>query len=719
MQSAGQPIDAATRGFMEPRFGHDFSHIRVHTDERAADSARAVQAQAYTVGHHVVFNENQFAPTTPQGRELLAHELAHAVQQRNSSGPLREVDPSATAEASATEAAANVVNGGAVSAASPGCDRQVQRAPVADEQWKNDTKAARYRGQVMSQRIKAHGKLSREARAKINEELAYFEGSAKETYLREVQPILRKVVEIEMPAVDMRPEPPEAEPAKPAATGTDVAPKPVSDYDAMAAYYAGTRQSQLDAAAAAHKSFREQVPDMKAGQIDSQWDADKGNFVAVASSPGHRLEADQMLMIWRLSWNDRWKAARSNLIGSRHVDAGHRSAAEEAAQKDEESASFMLQAVNLAQEILLAANSRGKHLTLEELNQATLEAAKFHQAMVSASGMIVPGGWRVSDGLGPRSAPPVGKTTRQPPIEAGEASPPPAPTETGGTSAPSRPAETIKASPPPPPARRAETIKASPPPPPGATRQAPGGRGPAAVTDAEIMSANVRDPSSVKPSGSAQHQQTWDQLGGSGPAPSAFRDGKGNIHVSEGHWLLAPPSRAGIPPVSPGRSTPPAPAGQAAPQGQDIGKAKTQPPPSPPPAPAADPLAKTPAAPVPDPAAKAPPVAAPVPPVQQPAKPVSPQAPTGGAAAESQRPQASRSQPNPPQAISAEGVDRIRNLPRPGGGRKGAGNNVGRSVSPEQHQLAWQRLGGHGDAPPAFIYDGQVYLDPARWPPGK
>ena len=80
LSSPGQPLDPATRSFMEPRFGHDFSGVRVHTDGRAAASARDVNANAYAVGHNIVFGAGQFAPTTYEGRRLLAHELAHVVQ---------------------------------------------------------------------------------------------------------------------------------------------------------------------------------------------------------------------------------------------------------------------------------------------------------------------------------------------------------------------------------------------------------------------------------------------------------------------------------------------------------------------------------------------------------------------------------------------------------------------------------------------------------------
>src|SRR5712691_7910193 len=81
LSSPGQSLDAGTRAFMEPRFGHDFSQVRVHTDARAAESARAVNALAYAVGHDVVFGTGQYTPGTSEGQRLLAHELTHVVQQ--------------------------------------------------------------------------------------------------------------------------------------------------------------------------------------------------------------------------------------------------------------------------------------------------------------------------------------------------------------------------------------------------------------------------------------------------------------------------------------------------------------------------------------------------------------------------------------------------------------------------------------------------------------
>jgi hypothetical protein len=84
LASPGQPLGPEARTFMEPRFGHDFSQVRVHTDAEAAKSARAVSALAYTVGQDVVFGAGQYAPGTHNGSALLAHELVHTLQQSDS-----------------------------------------------------------------------------------------------------------------------------------------------------------------------------------------------------------------------------------------------------------------------------------------------------------------------------------------------------------------------------------------------------------------------------------------------------------------------------------------------------------------------------------------------------------------------------------------------------------------------------------------------------------
>jgi hypothetical protein len=105
LRSPGQPLDPATRAFMEPRFGYDFSRVRVHRGAAAEESARDLNAHAFTVGHDVVFGAGPFAPEAR--RRLVAHELSHVVQQ-GGGGP-----PPGQAQERDAEAASRAVSTGA------------------------------------------------------------------------------------------------------------------------------------------------------------------------------------------------------------------------------------------------------------------------------------------------------------------------------------------------------------------------------------------------------------------------------------------------------------------------------------------------------------------------------------------------------------------------------------------------------------------------------
>ncbi len=83
LKGGGHPLPESTRAFMEPRFGHDFSQVRVHTDTKAAEAARVVNARAFTVGQDIIFGAGQYQPWTDSGKRLLAHELTHLGQQEN------------------------------------------------------------------------------------------------------------------------------------------------------------------------------------------------------------------------------------------------------------------------------------------------------------------------------------------------------------------------------------------------------------------------------------------------------------------------------------------------------------------------------------------------------------------------------------------------------------------------------------------------------------
>jgi hypothetical protein len=115
LHSPGEPLDSTTRVSMERHFGHDFAQVRVHTDSKAIESAHAVNALAYTVGNHMVFAGGKYQPQSGEGRKLLAHELAHTVQQEGagfSPADKLEIGKAAdTYEHQADSAAEGVIHG--------------------------------------------------------------------------------------------------------------------------------------------------------------------------------------------------------------------------------------------------------------------------------------------------------------------------------------------------------------------------------------------------------------------------------------------------------------------------------------------------------------------------------------------------------------------------------------------------------------------------------
>jgi hypothetical protein len=112
---SGKPLSPGVRADLEPRFQADFSTVRVHADETANASARQLGARAYTVGQHIVFGRGGFAPDTAAGRELLAHELTHTIQQ----GQVNGVPAGTTSRHDGAEAAARHQGGRALAGAAP------------------------------------------------------------------------------------------------------------------------------------------------------------------------------------------------------------------------------------------------------------------------------------------------------------------------------------------------------------------------------------------------------------------------------------------------------------------------------------------------------------------------------------------------------------------------------------------------------------------------
>lgn len=185
LRGTGRPLDPAARAFFEPRFGVDFSDVRIHTETNAAASAGEVNALAYTVGRHVVFNTGQYSPYSEGGRRLLAHELTHVLQQGGVAGAMASTSTSEPAPAGKT-----------VSLGISGTNH-VQRTTDPDQRGPCDqphmnnlidpafTEASRWRRQASAwleahlDHIRARGSLSRNGYVKpgqkVHDELALLE----------------------------------------------------------------------------------------------------------------------------------------------------------------------------------------------------------------------------------------------------------------------------------------------------------------------------------------------------------------------------------------------------------------------------------------------------------------------------------------------------------------------------------------------------------------
>jgi predicted metallopeptidase len=142
LRSPSQPLDTGARAFFEPRFGHDFSKVRVHSDSKAAESAQAVNALAYTVGNHISFGDGSYHPRSNEGRKLIAHELAHVVQQSQNGGGISAGE--SHFEAEADRAASAVTSEGArpvlTVRGQPGLQRQPKSSTPTSPQPSSPTK---------------------------------------------------------------------------------------------------------------------------------------------------------------------------------------------------------------------------------------------------------------------------------------------------------------------------------------------------------------------------------------------------------------------------------------------------------------------------------------------------------------------------------------------------------------------------------------------------
>jgi hypothetical protein len=487
LRSPGQPLGVSIRSSMEPLFVADFSKVRVHTDLRAAESAQAVNALAYTVGHHIVFGADKYAPSSQNGRGLLAHELAHTIQQRNASGAPPSADPHGIFESSADAAGREVATGQVVSGELPASGPGLSRAPApptrtafsGDKRMRTWRRYAEEEARRDAARIRKSGKLSAEDREEVNAKLGFFEGKAKEIYIREIRPTLLAAEEAERRER-------EAIRAYYTSTRQAVLDRQAAEEarrrerEGMLAYYTSTRQAALDLVAAEREKRREEIYNLPPGQIQSQWEARRDEFISVAQLPDHRLTRQQLFWIWLSYWAERDAAVRRSFAQLRHVKPEYRLAAEEAAEKEEAMVRLMLRTSYSVNVFLIGAEGR-RHLTLEQLNQEALKLASFHENLVMATGMILPGGGMTGGTRSvrlPALPKPPAAPKAQPPVPApapvAPVPPPTAPaparpvTPTVATGRSVSPPTGVKPTPPPQPARpttetRAEAVVAPTP----------------------------------------------------------------------------------------------------------------------------------------------------------------------------------------------------------------------------------------------------------------
>jgi hypothetical protein len=174
----GRPLEPEVRGDMEARLGHDFSDVRVHDDGRAHDSAKAVHANAYTVGSNVVFQRDQYDPSSDQGRLTLAHELTHVVQQRSgpvdgtpAAGGFKISDPGDRFEREASANAERVMSApSSVQTSVEGSPAGVQREAEEDEEQVQGSFVQREAEEEEQEEVQGHFEPDAPAQREAEEE---------------------------------------------------------------------------------------------------------------------------------------------------------------------------------------------------------------------------------------------------------------------------------------------------------------------------------------------------------------------------------------------------------------------------------------------------------------------------------------------------------------------------------------------------------------------
>ena len=548
LRSPGQPLDPVTRAFMEPRFAHNFGRVRVHNDTKSADSARAVNAQAYTVGQQIVFGANQFAPMSYQGRQLLAHELAHTIQQQSLAADSPVVHSSEISESSASAAARTVGKGQAISSHLPtGAIRLARQPTDVSEDAERERLAA-----DAEAAIARYEELERKWEKEKTEE-DQRESSGQRSRERTLFPPISSALE-GMPLVSDEEIPDEKkrremeEKAKKARIEQELK----ESHDRLLVLR-GTLLGDSSGAIRYQYSVKTIMALINKGPLDRQLLRRYGLELPGRNTKRKAFYSEVIDAVSKFdaAWRKTYGTGSSPVVSDLPEEKVKAMEAEQERREGEAAKVEGLEPVEgslagaVGAEVTSWFTSDPKKITAGAKMGtaisgvvASIAAAKGKQGtyspQVEGPGPFANpvGAWRYS-GRAPTTsalAPPVAE-----PVPTTEPQKTAAPTQGitpsgggAGGAAGGGPStrQTIVANPPPMPAR-----------PPS---------GPTPVTDVQVVTANIFNPSSIKPAVSQDHQNTWQQLSGSSAsAPPAFRDQYGNIHIRNDHWLVAPATRCG------------------------------------------------------------------------------------------------------------------------------------------------------------------------------
>ena len=296
----GEPLPEPVRAFMEPKFGEDFSGVRVHRDARASGLARAVEARAFTVGQDLFFREGAYEPGTYKGKRLLAHELTHVVQQREgaASGAVVHRD----AEPAAAGAGSSEV-GGLVRRLHDAFEAGFVGGTDEAEVFAVLTKA---RDRGLMRALDAAYSTTYPGDLDIEGELVdELSGEDLERALRIFHAGMSRGMAVGSAA-----------PAPAPAASTSAAFEPVAA--AAGATTPAPGRSAPEASDEAHRAAekartRAEVHAASANDIQRDWPTKKAAFIEVAQDPTNKLSGRQMGFIWAGVWSDIQNSANARL----------------------------------------------------------------------------------------------------------------------------------------------------------------------------------------------------------------------------------------------------------------------------------------------------------------------------------------------------------------------------------------------------------------------